>query len=84
MSEVQRYDDVGTVLRLLPHFLRLEMHQLWCHHRSDHFGEPSEEPRRTRRSTGCDPLIRLTQRSVLCEMWWCDDPSVATSSARVN
>jgi hypothetical protein len=32
MSEVQRLDDVGTVLRFLSHFLRVEVHQL----RRDH------------------------------------------------
>jgi hypothetical protein len=32
MSEVQRLDDVGTVLRFFSHFLRVEVHQL----RRDH------------------------------------------------
>lgn len=32
----------------------------WRHHQADHFGEPQEEPRRPRRSTGGDTLIRLT------------------------
>ena len=32
MSEVQRPDGIGTVFRLLSHFLRLEVHQLRCDH----------------------------------------------------
>ena len=32
MSEVQRPDEVGTVLRFLAHFLRVEVHHLRRHH----------------------------------------------------
>ena len=56
MSEMQRTDDVGAVLRLLPHFLRLEMHQLRRDHRSHDFQQSKKEPGRAGYSTGVSEL----------------------------
>src|SRR5512146_1969905 len=43
MSEVQRAHDVGTVLRLLPDLLCLEVHQLRRDYRSHHLQQPAQE-----------------------------------------
>ena len=58
MSEVQGPDDVGTVLRFLSHFLRVEMHQLWGDHRSHHFQQQKEKLGGSRYSTGGRSIIR--------------------------
>lgn len=64
MSEMQRDDDAGAVLRLLPHFLRLEMHQLRRDHRSHDFQQSKKEPGCAGQSTGvcqltAQPFIRF-------------------------
>lgn len=56
MSKMQRADDVGAVLRLLPHFLRLEMHQLWRDHRSHDFQQSKKESGSSGDSTGISTL----------------------------
>ena len=56
MSEMQRDDDAGAVLRLLPHFLRLEMHQLRRDHRSHDFQQSKKEPGRAGQPTGACQL----------------------------
>lgn len=77
MSEMQRDDDVGAVLRLLPHFLRLEMYQLRCDYRSHDFQQSKKESGRARQSTGvCQLTTQASSRT--------PDPMLGIPSDRVR
>lgn len=64
MSEMQRADDVGAVLRLLPHILCLEMHQLRRDYRSHNFQQSQKKSGCTGQSTGvCQLTLNRYSRS---------------------
>ena len=62
MSEVQRYDDVGTVLRFLSRLFLLEMFQLRGPYRPHHFSQSPKESGRLCLPTCCRSLRRCIKR----------------------
>jgi hypothetical protein len=43
MPEVPKFNDVGTLLRFFPHFLRVEMYEMRRNHGSHNFQKSAQE-----------------------------------------